>query len=118
MIFVASMISGAIGGMGIGGGVVLIPVLTAFFGIAQKNAQYINLLYFVPVAVCALIVHARAGRVEWKKVVYMAVGGVLGAIPGSYLAQAISTALLKRLFGVFLFIIGINQLKTKDKKLH
>jgi len=111
----ASIVSGGIGGMGIGGGIVLIPVLTTFFGIGQKDAQFVNLIYFVPVALSALWVHMRAGRVEWKKVIYMALGGVAGAFLGSALAGVIKTGLLKRLFGLFLFAVGIDQLKKPKK---
>lgn len=111
-----SIISGAIGGMGIGGGVILIPVLTAVFGIAQKQAQFVNLLYFVPVALCALFVHSRAGRVEWRKALYMAIGGVCGALVGTYLAKTIGDDILKRIFGVFLLVVGIRQFKTLKTK--
>lgn len=116
MMFLSSVISGAIGGMGIGGGVVLIPVLTGFFGIGQREAQFINLVYFVPVAICALIVHKKSGSLEWRKAMFMAAGGVVGAWSGSAIASKIGLGLLKRLFGAFLFVIGIMQFKTKDKK--
>ncbi len=115
MLFVMSVISGAIGGMGIGGGVVLIPVLTSFFHIAQKQAQFINLIYFVPVAICALFVHKKSGNLEIKKAFFMAIGGVIGALFGSSLASAIGIKLLRRLFGAFLFVIGLIQIRnTKE----
>ena len=116
----AAVFSGTIGGMGIGGGVILIPVLTGLFGIAQKDAQFINLLYFVPVAVCALWVHTRSGRVEWKKALYMASGAIIGALVGSYLAELAADNFLRRIFGVFLLAVGISQLKkpkTKNKSV-
>ena len=107
----AGIISGAIGGMGIGGGVILIPVLTGFFDISQKNAQFINLLYFVPVALCALVIHIKRGRVDMKKGLFMAIGGILGALPGTFAAQKISVEILRKLFGVFLLFIGISRFK-------
>ena len=115
-----SILSGALGGMGVGGGIILIPILTTFFGIGQKNAQYINLIYFVPVALCALLVHIRAGRFEWKKAVFMALGAVVGAIIGSEFTRIIHSGILRRLFGVFLLVVGIDQLrkpKKNNKKL-
>jgi len=102
--------------MGIGGGVILIPVLTSFFDIEQKSAQFINLLYFVPVAICALIVHSREKRVDFKTAIFMSVGGIGGALIGSDIAARLSVSLLKRLFGVFLFFIGINQFKKQKKE--
>jgi len=112
MTFVISVVSGAISAMGIGGGVILIPALTGFLHMAQKDAQYINLLYFVPVAICALIIHAKAGRVSFKRALFMVLGGIPGALLGSYVAEIITTGLLKRIFGVFLLVIGIKQLRN------
>lgn len=111
----ASLFSGAIGGMGIGGGIVLIPVLTSFFEMTQKKAQYINLIYFVPVAICALWIHMRSGRVAWRKALFMALGGVLGAFFGSELTRILDGSLLKRFFGIFLFAVGIKQLRKPKK---
>ena len=111
MLFVASAVSGIISAMGIGGGVVLIPVLTSFFEIGQKSAQYINLLYFIPVALCALAVHAKNKRLDYKIALFVSIGGVFGAFAGSSLAVKMSVGLLRRLFGIFLLIIGIYQLK-------
>lgn len=117
MIFVLSLISGAIGGMGIGGGVVLIPVLTGFFGISQKNAQYINLLYFIPLSLCALFVHTKNGRVEWKKAIFMAIGGATGAWVGSWAASVVRAGFLRKIFGIFLLVVGIDQLRcSKSQK--
>ena len=109
LLFAASLISGVISAMGIGGGVVLIPVLTSFFGIGHKSAQYINLLYFVPVAICALIVHAKNKSLSYKDALYLGIGGLFGAFVGSSLAVSISVGLLRRLFGAFLLVVGIYQ---------
>ncbi len=119
LLFIAGLLSGAVSGMGIGGGVILIPVLTSFFDIGQRSAQYINLLYFVPVALCALLVHAKNKRLEWKTALFVCAGGVAGAFLGSSLAMKISVALLKRLFGFFLLVLGIYQFKgaNKDKNI-
>lgn len=116
MLIAASVLSGAIGGMGIGGGVVLIPVLTALFGVSQKSAQYINLLYFLPVALCALAIHARNKRLSYKTALWISIGGIAGALAGSTVAMGMNSDILRRLFGFFLLFIGISQIKSKDKK--
>lgn len=113
MLIISSALSGAIGGMGIGGGVVLIPVLTSFFNIGQKDAQFINLLYFVPVALCALIIHAKNKRLSWKTALYVSIGGAFGTVIGSSLAMGMSMGLLRRLFGFFLLAVGLSQFKRK-----
>ncbi len=115
MLFAASVVSGAIGGMGIGGGVVLIPVLTSFFDISQKNAQFMNLIYFVPLSLCALFVHIKAGRVDTKKALFMAAGGIAGALIGSELAARISVETLRKIFGFFLLFVGVTRFRKREK---
>ena len=115
IIIFASILSGLISAMGIGGGVVLIPVLTSFFDIGQKTAQYINLLYFIPVALCALVVHAKNKCLCYKTAFFVGIGGMFGAVLGSMVAVNIPVGLLRRLFGIFLFAVGIYQFKTSYK---
>ena len=61
---VAGILSGVISGMGIGGGAILIPVLTMILGFGQRQAQFINLVYFIPTALAALYKHNRNGNIE------------------------------------------------------
>ena len=109
----AGFFSGIISGMGIGGGAILIPVLTAFMGIEQKVAQCVNLVYFIPTAVTALIIHIRNKSVDLKTALFVTGFGVVGAVIGSFLAIWISGGLLRKLFAIFLFAIGINQFFDK-----
>ena len=55
----AGAICGVLSGLGIGGGTLLMVWMTAVMGIAQKSAQGINLLYFLPTAACALFFHMK-----------------------------------------------------------
>jgi len=114
---IAGVISGVISGMGIGGGAVLIPALLLISDITQKTAQGINLVYFIPTAVCALIVHLINKRVEIKTSIIIGSFGILGALLGFYIASNINDSILRKIFGVFLAIIGIygiiNQLKVE-----
>ena len=61
---IAGVIFGIIGGMGMGGGVILIPVLTWFLGAAQQEAQGMNLLCFLPMSVFALAAHIKKKQVN------------------------------------------------------
>ncbi len=111
MIFILTgLVSGIISGMGIGGGTVLIPVLTVFMGIEQKTAQAINLIYFIPTAAIALIDHFRKGRIEKKVLFKIVLMGLLGAVAGSFIAMRIDSSMLRRCFGVFLGIMGCMEI--------
>ena len=108
-LFIAGLISGIIGGMGMGGGTLLIPILTIFLGFKQKNAQAINLLVFIPMSLFALIIHIKNKLVDFKVGIPVILSGVIFSILGSYLASVLSNALLKKIFAIFLLLVGINQ---------
>ena len=69
----AGLAGGVLGGMGMGGGTVLIPILTMFCGVPQHLAQSVNLLSFLPMAAVSLRVHARNGLLDTKNVLWMVV---------------------------------------------
>jgi len=114
ILFIIGLISGIIGGMGIGGGTILIPSLIFFTELNQKEAQGINLIVFIPVAIVALIVHFKEGNIETKVSKWLILGGVFGAILGSLLAMKIKANSLKTCFGIFLLFIGIYELLKKE----
>lgn len=58
--------SGIISGMGIGGGTILIPALLFLTEVNQQQAQGVNLIYFIPTAVVALITHRKNGTLDLK----------------------------------------------------
>ncbi len=98
---------GIIGGMGMGGGIILIPVLTLFFGFPQQEAQALNLLCFLPMAGFALFFHIKNKQVEFKTALILALCGLIGAAAGAYLAGLLENELLKKLFGGFLILLGL-----------
>ncbi len=102
----AGLISGVISGMGIGGGTILIPALTMFLNINQHAAQGVNLLFFIPTAVIALFIHKKNGNLEFKTAVPLILWGLLGAACGSFLAINLKPEILRRFFGIFLFLMG------------
>lgn len=115
LILLVSVLSGIISGMGIGGGTILIPALTIFLGTPQHIAQSVNLLSFVPTAIVAILSHIRQGNIEKKIILRLILCGILGAIPGSFFAVKLPGSLLRRLFGGFLFVMGIYEICCKKK---
>lgn len=107
------IVSGIISGMGIGGGTILIPALTMLWTIEQKAAQNINLIYFIPTACIALITHIKNKKVENSILFVIIVGGLIGAVAGSFLAMRLDSQILKKVFGFFLLIMGIIEFFKK-----
>lgn len=96
--------------MGMGGGTLLIPILTIFLSFKQKNAQAINLLVFIPMSLVALIIHIKNKLVDFKVGIPIIISGIVFSLLGSYLASILSNGLLKKIFAVFLLLVGLNQI--------
>lgn len=116
-LIIAGIVSGIISGMGIGGGIILIPVLTIFLGFDQKIAQGITLLYFIPTAIFALIVHIKNKNVDFKIALKIVSTGVLSAAAGAFLIKYLPTPLLSKIFAVFLLIVGVCQVISGVKSI-
>lgn len=114
-ILFASFLAGALSGMGLGGGGILLVFLTAFSSIDQLTAQGINLIFFLPTGLIAIIIYAIKKQIEWKIVFKMWLFGSVGALGGYFIAKAIETQYLSKIFAAFLIVFGVINLFTKDK---
>ncbi len=110
----SGLAAGIISGMGIGGGTILIPALSIFLRIDQHVAQGVNLLYFIPTAIIALIVHIKNKSINYKLALPIVLLGIAGAVGGSALALVIHASVLRKLFGGFLFLMGIYEICKKN----
>ena len=66
----AGLLSGIIGAMGMGGGAVLIIYLTLFASVEQLTAQGINLIFFIPIGITAILIYAKKGKIKWNCVTH------------------------------------------------
>lgn len=114
-VILAGLLAGAIGSMGLGGGGVLLIYLTVFTGMEQMKAQGINLLFFLPVGLLAVLIYSFKKQIKWKAVLKMWLGGLLGAGAGFFCAKLITTAWLSKIFAVVLIVFGLYQLFLKEK---
>ena len=108
--------AGILGGMGIGGGTILIPSLVIALGISQQVAQGTNLVYFIPTAISALIIHLKNKKLSFVVFIPLVIGGAIGAIIGSKFAISIEQNMLRKIFGVFLFVMGLYEITCKERK--
>lgn len=105
---------GILSGFGIGGGSLLMVWMTAVAALDQKTAQGINLLYFIPTAIAALIFHTKNKMIQWEAVIPAALCGCITAAISAWLATSIDVGLLRKLFGGFLLIVGIAEFFKKN----
>ena len=107
-LFVAvGIIGGIIGGLGMGGGTLLIPLLTMLLGINQYEAQAVNLISFIPMSIVALIIHRKNNLVKTDKIAYIIIPALISSAVLGNIASTVDTSVLKREFGIFLVFLGI-----------
>ncbi len=108
--------SGLFSGIGMGGGTILILLLTTISGIEQHIAQATNLIYFIPTAISAIIANYKNKIIDFKLAITISVFGAIGAIIGAIISVNTDVKVLKKIFGIFLIIITINEIYTLIKE--
>lgn len=112
---IAGILSGIIGAMGMGGGGVLIIYLNLFTETPQSTAQGINLLFFLPTAVLAVLYYSKKKLIVWKIALPFAAMGIVGTVIGCFLCGKFDNSMLSKMFGILLLIMGGLGLFKKDK---
>lgn len=108
--------SGVFSGIGMGGGTVLIVLLTIISGLEQHIAQATNLIYFVPTAISAIIVNYREKNIDIKLAKIISISGAIGAIIGANISVNTNVEILRKFYGFFLIIIAIHEIYTLIKE--
>lgn len=114
---IASFFSGVLGSMGFGGGGILILYLTLVLDLKQVTAQGVNLIFFIPCAITGIILHAKHGLIEIKRVLPYLISAIPGVILGLYLTNIIDNAWLGKIFGAVLIFLGVRELISNFKKI-
>ena len=109
------IISGTVSGTGMGGGTILILILSVFMGIDQHVAQATNLIFFVPTSITAIITTIKEKLINWKVGIPVAISGVLGAVFGARISVNMDVDRLKKYFGFFLILITIYEIYSLIK---
>ena len=116
------IVSGIVSGTGMGGGTILIFLLTFMIRVEQHISQATNLIFFIPTSIVAILVNLKNKNIELKLAITISISGVVGAIIGTNISTHIDVGNLKKCFGIFLLVIAINEiysiikLNKKDRK--
>ncbi len=103
---------GVLGGMGMGGGTALIPLLTLLCGMEQTAAQGVNLLSFLPLSLAALPAHRRNGLLRCGPLPYLIPSALCCSVLFSLAAAYLPAAALRHGFGVFLTVLSLFQFRA------
>jgi len=94
--------------LGVGGGVVMVPLLVLWASYGQRDAHAISLGAIIPISIAGIATYGIAGEVRWWDALALAAGSIVGAQIGAGILTRIDERLLKIIFGTFL--IGVAAL--------
>jgi uncharacterized protein len=94
--------------LGVGGGVVMVPLLVLWASYGQRDAHAISLGAIIPISIAGIATYGIAGEVRWWDALALAAGSIVGAKIGAGILTRIDERLLKVIFGTFL--IGVAAL--------
>lgn len=95
---------------GVGGGLLLVPLMVLALGAGQHLAEGTSLLVIVPTAVAGTLAHRKRGYVSAKHAAVLAAGGIAGVLVGASLALRIDPEALQVAFGILVLVMGARQL--------
>lgn len=122
MIYALFLLTGALAGLcaglfGVGGGLVIVPVLMYLFGFLGMNADVVahvalgtSLATIMITSISSLMAHHKAGNVHWDVFYHMAMGLALGSLCGAYVAKLIHSDDLKMIVGVGIVLMASKML--------
>ena len=113
ILIVACFVGVCSGLFGVGGGVLLVPLLVLLFAFDQHTAQGTSLVALVPpVGLLAFLNYSKAHEVNWTVGLLIMPGVIFGSLLGSRLAQKLSPRRMRRVFAIFLAVLGVWQIAS------
>lgn len=100
--------AGAMAGfLGIGGGIVLVPIMVGFLSLTQHHAHGISLAIIVPIAIVGTAVYALRGDVDWALAAALGAGSVMGVVAGAKLMMMLPAHRLRQGLGVYAIAVAV-----------
>ena len=111
--FFAGILTGI---MGIGGGVVLVPMMVLILGVQQHLAQGISMMVIIPTVLVAIFKLHKSRLFEYRTAIFLSAGSMIGSLLSSNWVQQVDGALLKRIFGILVIYSSIKMIFPTAKK--
>jgi len=112
--FCAGILTGI---MGVGGGVVLVPMMVLLLAVPQHLAQGISMLVIIPTVIVAIIKLRQANLFQYRMALLLATGSIIGSLLSSNVVQLIDGVVLKKIFGVLVIYSSIRMILPAKKTL-
>ena len=115
ILLAVGLTAGFLSGMvGIGGGIIIVPVLVYFLGFTQHQAQGTTLFMFLlPIGILGVMNYHKQGHVDFKTAFIIATTFVVGSYFGSKVAISLDQKVVKQIFGAIIILLGAKMLFWK-----
>ncbi|OGV63139.1 MAG: hypothetical protein A2498_04780 [Lentisphaerae bacterium RIFOXYC12_FULL_60_16] len=101
--------------LGIGGGTIAIPGMMYLLKMPTHLAMGTSLAVIIPVAISGTYKHMLNKNVDFKVAIGLAIGGIVFAYIGAWLQTHVPELMLKRIFGLFIIVLGLNLVLAKPR---
>jgi len=115
ILIIIGLLAGILSGLvGVGGGILMIPLLIIFLGLTQHEAQGTALFAMLPpIGILAAINYYKEGFVKWEYAIVIAFTFVIGGYLGSKLSLSLPPQTVRRIFGVIMLLGAVKLLSSK-----
>jgi uncharacterized membrane protein YfcA len=115
ILLAVGLLAGFLSGMvGIGGGIIIVPVLVYFLGFSQQQAQGTTLFMFLlPIGILGVMNYHKQGYVDYKTALIICSTFVFGSYFGSKLSISLDQKTIKQIFGAIIILLGAKMLFFK-----
>ncbi len=115
ILLLVGLIAGILSGMvGIGGGIIIVPVLVYFLQFSQHKAQGTTLFMFLlPIGILGVMNYYKAGYVDFKTALIIGSTFVIGSYFGSKWSISLDQKTVKQIFGVIIVLLGLKMIFWK-----
>lgn len=103
------LIAGIVTGLGMGGGTILILLLSLFMDMEQHIAQATNLVFFIPTSLAAIMINLKQKNVDLKVAILISFFGIIGAMIGAVISENITSEELRKYFAIFILFIAFHE---------
>ena len=115
ILLAVGLVAGVLSGMvGIGGGIVIVPVLIYFLGFTQHQAQgTVLFMFLLPIGALGVMNYYKSGYIDWRVALIMASTFLIGSFLGSKIAVSLDKNVVQKVFGFIILIIAIKMIFSK-----
>lgn len=110
------IVSGVVTGLGMGGGTILILLLSLIMNLDQHIAQATNLVFFIPTSIAAILINLKQKNIDLKLGIKISIFGIIGAVIGAIIADKIPSNNLRKYFAIFILIIALHEIYALYKE--